>query len=373
MNAQVCRWGILSTAAIAGKNWRAIALSGNSRVSAIASRSQQAAEKFIAQCQSRTPISESPTALGSYEALLERDDVDAVYIPLPTATRREWVIRAAEAKKHVLCEKPIAVCESEAKEMVDACTSNGVQFMDGVMFMHSQRLPAMRRSIDDSQRTGKLRRIASHFTFCGDDDFRQHNIRTMSQLEPFGCLGDVGWYNLRLTLWVMNFELPKRVVGNTLQTLCGQGGERPVPGDFSGELFFENGVSASFYCSFMAGNQQVAVISGENGYVALDDFVLPWMGPEVAWETCSHHFDAGDDRFFMRRHGRREAVVEYSNGAPGAQEVNMIRCFSELVLSGRRDSYWPRVALATQRVMDACLKSAELGGIAVDVPSSPLL
>ncbi len=347
-------------------------MSGNSEVTAIASRSQAAAERFIAQCQSRTPQATAPAPVGDYASLLQREDVDAVYIPLPTAMRCEWVIRAAEAKKHVLCEKPIAVSESQAKEMIDACASNGVQFMDGVMFMHSKRLPAMRQTIDDPQRTGKLRRIASHFTFCGDDNFRKSNIRTMSQLEPFGCLGDVGWYNLRLTLWVMNFVLPTAVTGRTLQTLCGTGSDGPVPGDFSGELFFKDDVSASFYCSFLAHNQQVAVISGERGYVSLDDFVLPWMGAEVSWDSNCHLFDAEADRFNMGRHARRESVDEYSHAAPGAQEVNMIRRFGEIVLSGKLDPFWPKVSMVTQRVMDACLASANQGGHLVEINQSPL-
>lgn len=367
MDQPLCRWGILGTAAIARKNWRAIALSGNGRVAAVASREASAAEHFISACQRRTPQPEAVAAVGDYGALLQRDDVDAVYIPLPTAMRREWVIRAAEAGKHVLCEKPIAVSAAAAREMIEACAQHGVQFMDGVMFMHSGRLDGLRRSIDDPQRVGPLRRIASQFTFCGDEQFRQNNIRTCRQLEPFGCLGDVGWYNLRLSLWIMNNALPQRVSGRILSELCGAESEGPVPAEFSGELFFADGVTAAFYCSFVTENQQWAVISGANGYVRVDDFVLPWMGPELAWESCQHVFDTDGDRFNMNRHVRRESVREYSHGAPGAQEVTMVRRFAELVQSGTTDPYWPEIALRTQRVMDACMRSAEQGGEIVDL------
>ena len=362
----------MGTAAIAGKNWRAIALSGNGRVSAVASREQASAQRFIDHCDRLTRQPEAVTAVEGYEALLQRDDVDAVYIPLPTAMRHPWVIKAAEAGKHVLCEKPIAVSEKEAREMTDACAANGVQFMDGVMFMHSERLPAMRKSIDDAQRVGKIRRIASHFMFSGDEEFQTRNIRVVRQLEPYGCLGDLGWYNVRFTLWAMNFALPQRVTGRILTELSGEGSDGPVPGEFSGELFFADGVTASFYCSFLTETQQWAVIGGDRGYVALEDFVLPWMGPELSWEACQHKFDVEDDRFFMCRHGQRHAVDEYSNGQPSSQEVRLMRRFSELALSGKPDSFWPRVSLATQRVLDALLQSAHQESRLVDVPQGDL-
>lgn len=372
MKTPVCRWGIMGTAAIAGKNWRAIALSGNGQVTAVASRSSEAADRFIDRCQSLTPVPERPTAVGDYQALLEREDVDAVYIPLPTALRHEWVIKAAEAGKHVLCEKPIASSEQQAAEMIAACKQAGVQFMDGVMFMHNGRLDAMRASIDDAQQVGRLRRIATHFSFSADAAFQTGNIRVMRQLEPYGCLGDLGWYTVRMTLWVMRYALPKQVSGRILTELCGEGSDGPVPGEFSGELFFDGGVSGGFYCSFLTQNQQTAFISGDRGYVSLNDFVLPWMGCELAWESSQHVFDAGDDRFNMCRHTQGHRVYEYSHGAPGAQEVNLMRCFGDLVLAGKPDPFWPRISLATQRVLDALLKSAQQGGALVDVDTSEI-
>ena len=72
--------------------------------------------------------------------MLAAKDVDALYIPLPTGLRKEWVIRAAQAGKHIVCEKPCAINAADLREMVDACRQHRVQFMDGVMFMHSRRL-----------------------------------------------------------------------------------------------------------------------------------------------------------------------------------------------------------------------------------------
>ena len=87
-----CRWGILGAAEIARKNWHAIQLADNARVTAVASRSAEKAQAFIDQCQNRVPVDPPPQAVGSYEELLARDDVDAVYIPLPTGLRKPWVI-----------------------------------------------------------------------------------------------------------------------------------------------------------------------------------------------------------------------------------------------------------------------------------------
>src|SRR5579863_4146140 len=107
------RWGILSTAQIARKNWKGIWHSGNSVITAVASRDAQRSRQFIAECQKEHPFDVAPAALGSYEQLLASPDVDAVYIPLPTGLRKEWVLRAAKAKKHILCEKPCGATVDE--------------------------------------------------------------------------------------------------------------------------------------------------------------------------------------------------------------------------------------------------------------------
>ena len=144
MAVRVCRWGILSTATIGRKNWLAIVNSGNATVAAVASRSKQSAAQFIHYCGARWPIKPEPRALGSYAELIDDPNIDAVYVPLPTGMRKEWVIKAAEAGKHVLCEKPCAIHAADLREMTAACAKNKVQFMDGVMYMHSQRLEALR-------------------------------------------------------------------------------------------------------------------------------------------------------------------------------------------------------------------------------------
>lgn len=362
MSDRLCRWGLLSTAAISRKNWKSIALSPEGTITAVASRDAAKAQQFIDECSAEVPFATPPAAVGSYEALLQRDDVDVVYIALPTAVRKEWVLKAAEAGKHVLCEKPIASTAEDAAEMIAACQQHGVQFMDGVMFSHSQRLPALRQAIEGENGIGALRRVSSHFCFHGDENFRRHNIRANSELEPHGCLGDLGWYNLRMILWVMHNRMPNFVVAHTLKTFQAVGSPEPVPAEFSAELFYDDGVSGHLFCSFLVENQQLTSISGEQGYITLDDFVLPFYDAELSWQENRHVLEIDNCRWNMRRHQQRSAVVEYASGEVNAQEVKMISAMNRCVLSGNLDAYWPEIALKTQRLMNACRQSADLGG-----------
>src|ERR1051325_8735895 len=126
------RIGFLSTAGIGRKNWKAAFNSGNCVVSAVASRDANKSRKFIEECSKEATFEPAPAALGRYEELLTSKNVDAVYIPLPTGLRKEWVIRAANAGKHVLCEKPCAINSTDLEEMLAACKKNSVQFLDGV-------------------------------------------------------------------------------------------------------------------------------------------------------------------------------------------------------------------------------------------------
>jgi predicted dehydrogenase len=364
---QVCRWGILGTAGIARKNWQAIALAGNATVTAVASRRLERSRQFVAECQAACPLPGAPAAVAGYDELLARADVDAVYVPLPTGLRKEWVEKAAEAGKHVLVEKPVGVTAADVRDMLAACDRNRVQLMDGVMFMHSRRLEALRRTLDDGDGVGRIRRIVAQFSFDAPEGFVQENIRADSRLEPHGCLGDLGWYTIRFALWVMKLELPTEVTARVLAEAGRKDRADKVPFELSAELLFRGGVSAGLYCSFQTANQQWANVSGTKGFVHVPDFVLPFFGDEVGFEVTQSVFQVQGCDFDMQRRTRRVAVPEYSNGHSTAQEAGMFRTFSSLVISRRRDPQWGEMALATQLVMDACVRSAGEGRpVAVD-------
>ncbi len=356
-----CRWGILSTAGIARKNWRAIRRSGNGVIVGVASRNRSSAKSFIDECQSAEPFAQTPDAIEGYQTLLDRKDIDAVYIPLPTGLRTEWVLAAARAGKHIVAEKPAGLNAGEVEQILDTCTKHGVQYMDGVMFMHSARLPQIRKTLDDGISVGNIRRISTQFSFCSDSEFRSKNIRSSSLAEPHGCLGDLGWYCIRMILWTMGWKKPLHVVGRTIDVFQGEGSPQPVPAEFSGEMQFEGGVSAGFYCSFKTHHQQWAHISGDKGFVYVPDFVLPFHSAEVGFEVSNNEFLVDGCDFNMEKHLRMETVREYSSGRLPAQEVNLFHTFNQIVLSGKRQDVWGQMTLDTQRVLDALWSSANQG------------
>jgi predicted dehydrogenase len=328
------RIGFLSTAKIGKKNWNAIAASKNCVVSAVASRDLARSKKFISECQREAPFKKLPEAFGSYEDLLGSKNVDAIYFPLPTALRKEFVIRAAQNGKHVICEKPCASNSDELKEMIFACKKHRVQFMDGVMFMHNRRLEKIRAALDKNF-IGKIKRINSHFSFCGSKNFHASDIRVDSRLEPHGCLGDLGWYCIRFALWTMNWQMPRRVEGKIISRAAN---DSKVPTEFSGELFFDGGVSANFYCTFLVAYRQWADITGAKGHLRVPDFVLPVPGGDIAFELNNSN-------------------VKIEAGST-AQEINMFRNFANQIFSGKLNDEWPEIALKTQQVVDACFASA---------------
>jgi predicted dehydrogenase len=339
------RIGFLSTAGIGKKNWKAIFHSGNSVVSAVASRGIEKSHKFIDECQREFAFAE----------LLVSEIVDAVYIPLPTALRKEFVICAAENRKHIICEKPCAPSAAELDEMISVCKKNGVQFMDGVMFMHSQRLEKIREILDDDKNVGALRRILSSFSFYPNEDFFQNNIRANGALEPAGCLGDLGWYSIRFALWTLNWQLPKTVTAKILSQSEALPNRPSAPIDFSAELIFDGGVSFEFYSSFLAGRQQWVHVSGQKGWLVVPDFVHPFNGYEPAFEVNQKIITLASDV---------KCPPDTDPGILGhvtSQDTRMWRNFANQIASGKLNADWPMWSAKTQTVLDACFEAAKSG------------
>ena len=361
MSKKKCRWGILGSAGIAQKNWQSIRNAENAELVAVASRDIIKSQDFIDRCSAQVPQDPTPVALGSYDELLARDDIDAIYLPLPTGLRPEWAIKVANAGKHLLCEKPCGTNLEQVDQIIAACEQADVQFMDGVMFMHSERLNRIREVMEDGETIGKLRRINTQFSFCAPEEFLTENIRMHSDLEPHGCLGDLGWYTLRFILWVMNYNKPLAVTGRLLNSSCRSDSPKSVPTEFSGEVLF-NGVSASFYCSFLTEHQQLAHLSGSKGNLRIDDFVLPYFGNRIGFQSSNAEFDCDICDFRMERKEATHYVDEYASSHISSQETNLFRTFSSLVLEGKPNSHWPMITRLTQELMIACMESAEKGG-----------
>lgn len=362
MSFEGCRWGLIGTAGIGRKNWMSIYCSGNGRVAGVASRSVERAQQYIDECSQDADFPEPPQAFGSYEEMLASDQIDAVYVPLPTGARKQWVIAAANAGKHVLCEKPCGIAAPDLQEMLDACQANNVQFMDGVMFMHSARLPMVLDALKDPARMGQLNRITGQFSFCAPPEFFQENIRSQTELEPHGCLGDLGWYLIRFALLACDGELPAWVSARVLRT---QSPSSPIPVDYEFQLgWIVEGreITSNFYCSFLTHHQQWVHCSGTEGVLRIQDFVLPYEGDQsVAYsEVCD--FQQNGCIFIMKRDQQVLSATEKSNSDPTAQEAKMFARMGQIVASGQLEPSWPDMAMKTQLVMDACREAEKIPG-----------
>src|SRR5215470_19141941 len=188
-NGEAVRWGVLSTAKI-GLNAMipGIQKSRNGHLAAIASRDVARAEAVAA----REPAAK---VYGSYEALLEDPEIEAVYIPLPNALHVEWTIRAAEHGKHVLCEKPLAPTAAAVRRVIEACDAAGVLLMEAFMYRFH---PQIRWALEQLQqgRIGPARLVRSGFHF--DISARPHDIRLQAGLAG-GSLMDIGCYPLNFS------------------------------------------------------------------------------------------------------------------------------------------------------------------------------
>ncbi len=165
----------------------AIQASNNGRLVAIASRDLERAESVALR-------ERGARAYGSYQALLDDPDVEAVYIPLPNSQHLEWTIKSAKAGKHVLCEKPLALTAADVEEMYDACDRAGVLLMEAFMYRFHPQIAWAKEQVT-AGRIGPLRMIRSSFMF--DIRSSPENIRLKADLGG-GSLMDVGCYPLSL-------------------------------------------------------------------------------------------------------------------------------------------------------------------------------
>ena len=195
------RWGILSTANIAlAKVIPAMQRSPWCEITAIASRELAKAQRAAVELN-------IPHAYGSYEELLADDTVEAIYNPLPNHLHVPWSIKAAEAGKHVLCEKPIALNATEARTLLEARDRTGMRIQEAFMVRtHPQWLET--RRLIHTGRIGSLRSITGFFSYFNSDP---GNIRNHLDFGG-GALMDIGCYPITISRWIYNSE-PQRVLG----------------------------------------------------------------------------------------------------------------------------------------------------------------
>lgn len=329
------RWGVLSTANIgrAAVN-PAIQASTNGELVAVASRDPARASAFAEEHG-------IPVAHGSYEALLDDERIDAVYVPLPNSLHREWTIRAARAGKHVLCEKPLALDAAECEEMAVVAEEHGVRLMEAFMYRfhpRTERVVAMVRSGE----IGEPKAIRSAFTFRLRS---RDNIRLVAELGG-GALMDVGCYCVNVSRTLAGRE--PEVVQATAEW-----GPTGVDEALAGMMRFPGGLVAHFDCALTMERCEAYEVAGTDGWLRLDASFLPGTA----------------DVEIVERRGREG---ERRHAVSGDDEYRlMVEHFADCVLHDRSPRYPAREAAANMRVIEALYRSARAGGAPAEVRRAP--
>lgn len=246
------RWGVLSTAQFALKTWLpALRNTPDSTGVAIASRDIEKARAAADQFG-------FARAYGSYEELLADPEIEAVYIPLPNGLHGEWSIRAAEAGKHVMVEKPSANDLPEARRMAEAARAANVRLMEAFVIRHHARWKEARRLVREGA-IGQPVGAHGHFSFYMTDT---DNVRLKPELAG-GALADVGCYCVTGARFVFDGE-PTHAFG-IARDPRGFG----VDTTFSGALKFPE-ADLTFFCSFEAGWRQAFTFIGAEGTLSLN-------------------------------------------------------------------------------------------------------
>jgi len=268
------RWGVLGAARIAVKQViPAMQRGAWCEIAAIASRDLSKAQQAAATLG-------IPKAYGSYDELLADPEIEAVYNPLPNHLHVPWSVRAAEAGKHVLCEKPLALDAAEARELLAAQTRTGVKMGEAFMVRtHPQWLRA--RALVRGGRIGELRAIMGFFSYFNRDPANIRNVRAWGG----GGLFDIGCYPITTSRFIFGEE-PQRVVA-----LLERDPEMHTDRLTSAMLDFPSG-QAVFTCSTQLVPYQRMQICGTRGRIEIE---IPFNAPPD--RACRIFVDDGSDLF----------------------------------------------------------------------------
>ncbi len=251
--ADPVKWGIISTADINRKVIPGAHASAKVDLVAVASREQSRAEDYAKEWSIER-------AYGTYDALLADADIEAVYISLPNTMHCEWSIRALEAGKHVLCEKPLSRHPDEVAEAFDTADRTGRLLTEAFMYRHNPQTARLVELVAGGA-IGELRLIRSAF---GYGLYDESNIRLRTDVEG-GALMDVGCYNVS----------GSRLLGGEAERVFGEAWYGPSSTDwvFTGVLRFPGDVLATFDCGTALANRDELEAIGSEGSLFLDD---PW-------------------------------------------------------------------------------------------------
>ena len=251
----VLTWGILSTARINAELLPGFKTVKRSRLAAIASRDIERAKNYAQSFR-------IPKAYGSYEELLADDEIQCVYISLPNGLHGEWIGRALDAGKHVLCEKPLTPSAEEATQLFALAETRGLVLAEAFMYRHHPKIKKVRQVIE-SGRIGDPHTVRAAFNFRIEK--AEGDIRFNKALAG-GALNDVGCYCVNFATFVTQ-EPAERGLGFAQTAHTG------VDQRFYGLLSFPSGTVAHFDCAIDSGPSVCASVVGERGELVVP---MPW-------------------------------------------------------------------------------------------------
>jgi predicted dehydrogenase len=318
------RWGILSTARI-GRNAVIPALQASpmAEVLAVASRDGEKAASFAKDLN-------IPRSYEGYETLLADPDIDAVYNPLPNHLHYPWTVRAAEAGKHILCEKPLALNVEQCEQMITATRTNGVQLMEAFMYRYHPRILEAHQMVKAGN-IGEIRTIESAFCFMLT---HKDDIRLKPEMGG-GALMDVGCYCVNLSRLLAGRE-PVSVNARANWNVSG------VDDQLTGIIDFGEGLMAHFDCGFNQASRQHCMVSGTEGYLELPmAFNMGTVETHIhrvtdAGHTHDHAFPAVD-MYRLMAEDFMQAIAGRPLRFPIEDALGNMRVIQALLISANQD------------------------------------
>ena len=281
------RWGLLAAGGIARAFAKGVEQSDTGEVVAVGSRSQDKANAFAVEFN-------IPRAHGSYEALLADPDIDAIYISTPHPQHGEWAIKAAEAGKHILVEKPIDINQQRAEEMLKAARNNNVFLMEAYMYRcHPQAIRLV--ELIRNGLIGDVRVIQATFSFHATFDA---NSRIWSNALAGGGILDVGGYTTSISRLIAGAALGTPFADPIAVT--GAGHLHPETGVDAwavGTLQFEGDIIAQLSCGVGVTQESVVRVFGSKGHLLLPK---PY---------CSSHDSNADGMLVVYVQGRQPEEI----------------------------------------------------------------
>ena len=322
MANKILNWGLLSTAQINKALLPPLRASKRNHLLAVASRTQEAADKYARE-------KKIPRAHGSYEALLADPEIDVIYNPLPNHLHAEWTIKAVEAGKHVLCEKPLALSVEEVDAIQAAARKHGRVVAEAFMYRHHPQTLKVEEVVKSGS-LGTLKLIRGSFSYILSGE---GNVR----LDPAmggGSLWDVGCYPISYARTVIG-ENPLEVFGWQVT------GPTGIDDTFVGQMRFDHDIHAQFDSSFIIPFHVFMEIIGSEGTLNIPN-------PFKPYENENMYLTRGDKTETIKTRGQELYIGEVEDMA-------------DAILLGKE----PRISLEDSRanvaVICALLESAQVG------------